>query len=394
VLASAATAAGAKNENPEDRRGRRLSRASDRKHGHRCIARQTPCVPPWKSTDAPSSTAVMKRTTTASSNAFRALGLAPAEERVYCLLLPRGGTAVTEISKRLKLSLRASQRVLGSLESKGLVTHSPEEVHRYSAVPPDIAADVLIARRQSELHQARAAMVKLRETIEGERKPGRDDERFVEILSRQTAAQMFLHSVATAQSEILGFERMPMLVSTLDKLDDGFLACLARGVRCRAITDNELLNLPGTLKRLRMATAAGEQFRLFPSLPFKLVVFDRRIAIIPLHLARQDGPVLLVRPSSLLDALCEMFEMYWRAAAPFVVGDSITADTHPLHADPLIPLLASGMNDKSIEHELGMSSRTLARRIVELTGRLGASTRFQAGWLAARALPPQHDGDT
>jgi len=45
------------------------------------------------------------------------------------------------------------------------------------------------------------------------------------------------------------------------------------------------------------------------------------------------------------------------------------------------------MNDKSIEHELGMSSRTLARRIVELTGRLGASTRFQAGWLAARALP-------
>jgi hypothetical protein len=38
-------------------------------------------------------------------------------------------------------------------------------------------------------------------------------------------------------------------------------------------------------------------------------------------------------------------------------------------------------------------SRTLARRIVELTGRLGASTRFQAGWLAARALPPERDGD-
>jgi hypothetical protein len=89
--------------------------------------------------------------------------------------------------------------------------------------------------------------------------------------------------------------------------------------------------------------------------------------------------VLLVRSSSLLDALCEMFEMYWRVAAPFVTGDAAVA------ADPLIPLLASGMNDKSIEHELAMSPRTLARRIVDLNRRLGATTRFQAGWLAARA---------
>lgn len=328
------------------------------------------------------------------SKAFKALGLAPAEERIYCMLLPRSGATVAEVSARLRVSQRTCQRVLSALDSKGLVTHSPEEERRYSAVPPDIAADVLIARRQSELHQARVAMVKLRDTLESGRKSAPADERFVEILSRQTAAQMFLHSIASAQSEILGLERMPMLVSTLDKLDDRFLACLARGVRCRAITDSELLNLPGTLTRLRMATEAGEQFRIFPSLPFKLVVFDRRIAIIPLHLARQDGPVLLVRSSSLLDALCEMFEMYWRAAAPFVVGDTaVGTDAHSLHADPLIPLLASGMNDKSIEHELGMSSRTLARRIVELTGRLGASTRFQAGWLAARALQERETSD-
>jgi len=234
-------------------------------------------------------------------------------------------------------------------------------------------------------------MAKLRNSVGSERKGRRGEERFVEILSAQTAAQMFLHSIASAQSEILGFERMPMLVSTIDKLDDGFVACLARGVRCRAITDSKLLNMPGTLTRLRMATEVGEQFRIFPSLPFKLVVFDRRVAIIPLHLAKQDGPVLLVRPSSLLDALCEMFEMYWRAAAPFVAGSSaaapaIGADLHPLHADTLLPLLASGMNDKSIEQELNVSARTLARRIVELSTRLGASTRFQAGWLAAHAM--------
>jgi len=332
----------------------------------------------------------------ASSSPLRTLGLGPIEDRIYRALLRRDGTSAAEIAKRLALSVRSSQRVLNALEQKGLVTHSPEQVQRYSAVPPDIAAEVLIAQRHGELHQARAAMARLRTSADGDRKGRRRDERFVEILSAQTAAQMFLHSVASAQSEILGFERMPMLVSTIDKLDDGLVACLARGVRCRAITDSKLLNMPGTLTRLRMATEVGEQFRIFPSLPFKLVVFDRRLAIIPLHLAKQDGPVLLVRPSSLLDALCEMFEMYWRAAAPFVAGDSAGApaagaDLHPLHADTLLPLLASGMNDKSIEQELNVSSRTLTRRIVELSTRLGASTRFQAGWLAAQAM---RDGES
>jgi sugar-specific transcriptional regulator TrmB len=325
------------------------------------------------------------------SNALRALGLAPAEERLYCMLLPRSNTTAADVAKRLQWTPRAARRVLAALEKKGLVTHSPEEIERYSATPPDIAADVLIAQRQSELHQARVAMTKLRDSVEAERQERRGDERFVEILSRQTAGQMFLHSIVAAQSEIMGLERMPMLVSTTDKMDDRFLDCLARGVRCRSITDSELLEVPGTLGRLRMSTAAGEQYRIYPSLPFKLVVFDRRFAIIPLHLAHQDGPVLLVRSSSLLDALCEMFEMYWRAAAPFVPGDAThPAAADPLHADPLIPLLASGMNDKSIEHELAMSPRTFARRIVELTRRLGATTRFQAGWLAARAL---HDRD-
>lgn len=390
MLASVATAAGAPHEKPQHRYAR--SPIGRRRGDCGRSAQATESVPWRREVAAPlhrSRSVKTPKERTQHADAFKALGLAPAEARIYRMLLPRAGSTNADVSKRLALSLRASQRVLVSLEDKGLVTRSPEQVPRYSAVPPDIAADVLIARRQGELHQARAAMVKLRESIEGNRKRGDADERFVEILSRQTAAQMYLHLIASAQTEILGLERMPMLVSTIDVVDPRFMQCLARGVRCRSITDAELLNLPGTLTRLRTATKAGEHYRIFPSLPFKLVVFDRRVAIIPLHLAKQDGPVLLVRPSSLLDALCEMFEMYWRAAAPFVVSETPTAsDAHPLHADPLIPLLASGMNDKSIEHELGMSSRTLARRIVELTGRLGASTRFQAGWLAAQALRP------
>ena len=325
--------------------------------------------------------------TIAEPGALKALGLTPTEEGIYRMLLSDDGATATDIASRLRQSLRTCQRVLVLLEGKGLVTHSPEKTRRYSAVPPDIAADVLIARRQSELQEARAAMTALRDAADGEHKNAAEG-RVVEILNRQTATRMYMQLVRTAQREILCMERLPRLVSSDDTPDESLLQCLARGVRCRSITDNQVLNLPGSLNRLRASTAAGEQFRISRSLPFKLVVIDRRVALIPLHLAKPDGAVLLVRCSSLLDALCEMFEMYWSTAAPFVAELGGTAAAGPpdadnAHYDALLALLASGLNDKSIEHELGISQRTLARRVVKLMNRLGASTRFQAGWLAA-----------
>jgi sugar-specific transcriptional regulator TrmB len=329
-----------------------------------------------------------------TSGALRTLGLTPSEERIYLMLLPRDGTTVVEIAKGLAVSSRGCQRGLNALERKGLVTHSPEQVPRYSAVSPDFAAEVLIARRQSDLHHARAEMAKLRDTLGRGHVTGRRQERVVEILPPQAAARMFSQFLRDAKTEILCLERSPGLVSAIDEPDPGYLERIARGVHSRSITDNQLLNLPGTLTRLRIATAAGEQFRTYPSLPFKLVVVDRRMALLPLHLANPDGTYLLVRSSSLLDALCEMFEMYWREAAPFIATDTpVTStdasDTHPLHADVLLALMASGLNDKSIEQQLNVSARTLARRIVELTTRLGASTRFQAGWLAAQRMHEQ-----
>jgi sugar-specific transcriptional regulator TrmB len=339
--------------------------------------------------------------TSKSSSALRALGLSSTEDRIYRSLLISDGMTASDISTHLHLALQSSQRVLNALEKNGLVTHSPEQTTRYSAVPPDFAAEVLIARRQTELHHARTDMAKLRDSLESERKGRRPEERLVEILPPRTAGLMFSQLLHGVQTEILCLERLPGLVSATDKPDDRYLERVARGVRCRSVTDSQLFNMPGTLNRLSIATAAGEQFRIFPSLPFKLVVFDRRVAIIPLHLVDPDGPVLLVRSSSLLDALCETFEMYWHAAAPFIASHEAVAseDAHdclPVLADALLSLLASGMNDKSIERELDVSTRTLGRRIGELTKRLGASTRFQAGWLAAQAMheqrsPAEHD---
>jgi transcriptional regulator with XRE-family HTH domain len=314
------------------------------------------------------------------------LGISIVDERIYRMLLRRDGATDTQISSALGLSASATRKALASLEKNGFATHSPEHVRRYFAAPPDLAIEALMQRRQEK---ARVTIAELRESAKTTRGTRRE-ERIVEILSREAAAQVFAQIIQSAEHDILGLERPPVLVSSNDAPDEMQLKLLARGVRFRSITDSSMLNAPGTLNRLRLAVQAGEQYRVYPSLPFKLIVVDHRIGIIPLNLARPDGPALLVRSSSLLVALCEMFEMLWRSSVPFSLDevgarDDASSSRTSTHIDALLPMLVSGLNDKTIELELGVSQRTLTRRIVDLMKRLGATTRFQAGWLAAHA---------
>ena len=118
-----------------------------------------------------------------------------------------------------------------------------------------------------------------------------------------------------------------------------------------------------------------------------MVMADRSIALIPLNLERPGSPTLLVRSSALLDAFYAMFELLWHQAAriAFTRGGAMhtgeLATRLPDEADRLVPLLAAGLNDKAIAHELGISASTLNRRIAELMKSVDARSRFQLGWL-------------
>jgi sugar-specific transcriptional regulator TrmB len=326
------------------------------------------------------------RTAHVAPRVLEGMGVTQAEEQLYRALLRCEGLCIAEIAAKLNASARAIATPLRALESKGMVTHSPDRVPRYYAVPPDIAIEALIAKSQldEELRQrnARASVAKL--SAMGAAVEAVSDERLVEILSPEATAQMFAQMHRTAQVEMISLTRRPMLISKVDEPDDLLFHCLERGVRCRALIDADLLSMPGWLEHMRDNAAHGEESRIAASLPFKLIVADRRIAIIPLDLGRPDGPVLLVRSSSLLDALCEVFELLWRNATPFPSSDTEQATHGRRRSMPLLSLLTSGVNDKAIELELGMSHRTLARRISELMEEFGAATRCQLGWLVAQ----------
>jgi DNA-binding NarL/FixJ family response regulator len=87
-----------------------------------------------------------------------------------------------------------------------------------------------------------------------------------------------------------------------------------------------------------------------------------------------------VRTRGVVDALRLLFEVLWRQGAP-MPGTQPAGDRRNLQ---VLRLLAAGAKDETIARQLGLSLRTVRRRVAEQISELGATTRFQAGVEAAR----------
>ncbi|CAM5651954.1 Helix-turn-helix transcriptional regulator OS=Streptomyces alboniger OX=132473 GN=CP975_28695 PE=4 SV=1 [Streptomyces alboniger] len=82
------------------------------------------------------------------------------------------------------------------------------------------------------------------------------------------------------------------------------------------------------------------------------------------------------------EALQKLFEMAWQQATPLgqPAGDGALSEGERT----LIRLLAAGTKDEAVARHLGVSLRTLRRRVSELQERLGAASRFQLGVRASQ----------
>jgi len=329
------------------------------------------------------------------------LDISEVEEQAYRALLGRPAATVAELAPGLGMSTPRLQRLLNVLEAKGLATHTPQRPTRYIPAAPDLAIERLIMQRQEELERARSVIRDLQlvgESARNERGP----DRFVEIISsREAERQVLDDSIRAARESVLSLVRLPVRVSRLDipRHQDQRLQLLARdrGVRFRTVIDADFLELPGAADAVRADIQAGEEVRVTGVLPVKLVIVDTRVGLLPLDLHKADSPALLVRPSPLLDALRLLYEQIWERASPMSFPDESGSNnaevaTRLSASDELVRLLAAGLNDKVIARELGVSLRTLERRIAALMSELGVRTRFQSGWLAALRLAADNPG--
>ncbi|WP_253870277.1 hypothetical protein [Promicromonospora umidemergens] len=101
------------------------------------------------------------------------------------------------------------------------------------------------------------------------------------------------------------------------------------------------------------ATEAGEEVWFVQSVPLKLIIIDRRLALMPLTSSGDVVGALLVRESTLLDTLLALFENLWDRATPLLLGTSgLTGDVaHQVDDDDnarVLGLMLAGLTDQAV----------------------------------------------
>jgi sugar-specific transcriptional regulator TrmB/DNA-binding CsgD family transcriptional regulator len=313
--------------------------------------------------------------------ALTALGLTGAEEAAYELLVGRAAATLPELLAGWSRAEDLAD-VLRTLAGKGIVlrTVAPE---RFEAVDPDVAVEPLLVAAEQRLKAARDEARRLaalhREHVLG------PDRNVVELIRGGEPLRQRVTQVKRAARRQL--RCLSPFRPASQAADDSDLEVLARRVACRAIYDRGAVERPGALAGAERVAAAGGETRVLPQVPLEMYLADDRLALLPLAPSGPDHTGLVIHPSGLLDALGDLFEGLWQRALPLgLAAGPATSAAEPL-AEPerqrIIALLLSGFTDQAIAHQLGVSYRTVQRRIASLMDELDASTRFQAGVQAA-----------
>lgn len=321
------------------------------------------------------------------------IGLGQPEARLYEAVVACPGATADELAVHVRISARRARVMLGLLASHGLVSRTAHRPARYVPTPPDVAIEPLITRRQKDLQQARVLAAGLGERIRRASSPSGGGQEAIELLAgREAVAQRVQQLEEAVCTEILSFDRPPYYTANPEE-NPGEIAALARGISVRSIYAPEALAFPGQMDHIRAMAGRGEQARVYSPLPLKLFVFDQHTALLPMHPVDPElaAGAVLVRASQLLDALHMFFELVWDRAIPLPLDCSRpAAGPQPDGAvGDLIPLLAAGLTDEATARQLGISRRTLQRRIQALMETLDAHSRFQVGYQAGRASTVQ-----
>lgn len=245
------------------------------------------------------------------------------------------------------------------------------------------AHEARLVERQHQVDAVRRDVGRLRASFAAGR-GGRPSAHLVDRVSGREAVAASLHVIqATVERELLTvdgatWDLLVNPVGTTSATPPPQAHVNARTVYDRTMYQSDRLQ---SLTRLAQRRADGEAQRLVPRLPLALVIADDSVALVITSNAAGTG--LLVRSKPFVDLLTAYFEQLWVRAVP--IGGEQPHDTGAAWYAAIPALLAAGLSDDEVAHQLGQSVRSVRRRIAQLMEEIGATTRFQAGVLAQRA---------
>ncbi|MGW2822391.1 helix-turn-helix domain-containing protein [Streptomyces sp. NPDC001443] len=326
------------------------------------------------------------------------LGLGPAEEEIYRLLVSRAGATADRLADETGRAPGETLKLLVALAGRGLaaaatdaadgVDGEPGPATVFTAAPPAVALGGTLRQRRDDLRAAEEALLALTEEYRNAASGGS----IVEVITDPVAVRhRFMQLQESARREI---RAMMVPESTVVRREHNTAehAGVRRGVLYRTIVQRDMFGQPGMVGEALAALASGQHVSVAESVPVKFMIADRELAMLPLLPGRRTAPAsILVHHSGMLEALIAYFELAWERAYPLspntVDGGGVT-EARPDGLDEMdarvLALVLAGLTDQAAAGQLGVSRRTVQRRIGELMLKAGAESRIQLGWIAAR----------
>jgi len=176
----------------------------------------------------------------------------------------------------------------------------------------------------------------------------------------------------------------------LPRLDDEFirqaraaqLDALRGGAWLRTLYHRDVIAHPASLAYVQDVVAAGAEARSAPRLPTWLTVVGRKVVAMAVDPGRLNGEMLFIYGGGHVRTALRAFGVSWQTSI-LLLDESGQPALTPMERG-VLAALARGAKDESGARELGVSPRTYRRYVTDLCARLGASSRFQAGVLAAQ----------
>lgn len=205
------------------------------------------------------------------------------------------------------------------------------------------------------------------------------------ILHGGAISQFIAGLVAECEEEMLTAQpqtgRDPDTLVAAAKQD---IAMLERGTRMRTLYQHSARRSAITHKYVAAVTARGAEVRTLDEFFNRMIVIDRRVAIIP---GKQEDllTAIAVHEPSVVDYLVDVFERAWERGRPFANRETgMLKDIAVEQRAMTIRMLIEGHADPVSAKRLGVSPRTYAGYVADLKQEYEAETRFQLGYVMGR----------
>jgi sugar-specific transcriptional regulator TrmB len=156
-------------------------------------------------------------------------------------------------------------------------------------------------------------------------------------------------------------------------------AALERGVTMRTLYQHSARRHTATRNYVAEVTALGAEVRTLDEFFNRMIVVDRRLAIIPGPTG--DDVAIAVQEPALVAYLVDVFERAWERARPFTNTERSMMNDIALEQRAMtIRMLIEGHSDPVSAKRLGVSARTFAGYVADLKAEYDSDTRFQLGY--------------